>query len=358
MTGAWVIETGLSLLCSRIVVSAVSILKAPEGVLVNAVRENVVISWEPVKRADGYEVYEQKENETFFKVTTVSSRKIVLPGRERGKTYHYKVRAYRGDVSQTRYGAWSRPVETTVSDKGVTTLKNYLMTALAPVGSTMYIWSGGWDDVWEGKGADGAWIGLNPTWRKYAASRNASYDYRETRYKSGYGLDCSGYVGWVTYNVTHTKTASSGRGLVKKSTKMAFYFAQKGWGKYREASEVENFRAGDVMSTSGHVYIVIGQCSDGSVVFLHASPPGVQICGTTTRKGSKHSQAIQLAKKYMKKYYPAWYHRYSCCCKNSDYLKNYNQFRWDLSGKSVMTDPDYYRLKNAATILKDLFKGR
>lgn len=358
MLWIWMPLLILCLFLGRFPVLAATGITAPKGVLANAVGNKVAVSWEPVKGADGYEVYEQSGRGGYAKVRTVASRQVVLPDRKRGITYHYKVRAYCGTASKTKYGAWSRSVETTTAKKGTTTLKNYLTTALAPVGNAMYIWDGGWGDIWEKKGADGAWIGLNPNWRKYADSRKSSYNYRKTRYKYGYGLDCSGYVGWVTYNVTHTKTASSGRGLVMKSTKMASAFAWKGWGTYRKAASVKNFRAGDVMSTSGHVYIVIGQCADGSVVFLHASPPGVQICGTTTRSGGKHSQAIRLARKYMKKYYPSWYRRYPSCSRNSEYLKKYHQFRWDLSGKTVMTDPDHYRSMSPEKILKDLFNEK
>jgi hypothetical protein len=52
------------------------------------------------------------------------------------------------------------------------------------------------------------------------------------------------------------------------------------------------------------VYIVIGQCDDGSVLLVHSSPAGVQINGTTTPSGENDSKAIILATKYMHEYYP------------------------------------------------------
>lgn len=113
------------------------------------------------------------------------------------------------------------------------------------------------------------------------------------------------------------------------------------------------------MSTpAGHVYMVVGSCKDGSMVFLHSSPPGVTLCGTTTPSGKTNSQAVKLARKYMKKYYPVWYKKFGDCSRGISYLTDYHQMRWDISGKSVMTDPDHYRKKSAEQILKDLFRKR
>jgi hypothetical protein len=110
--------------------------------------------------------------------------------------------------------------------------------------------------------------------------------------------------------------------------------------------------------SEGHVYIVVGQCSDGSVVLLHSSPPGVMITGTTTRSGDKNSEAIRLAKQYMKKYYPAFNSKFPDTSRSASYLTNYAQMRWFV-GKttSLMSDPEGYRYKNAQQVLQDLFGG-
>lgn len=107
--------------------------------------------------------------------------------------------------------------------------------------------------------------------------------------------------------------------------------------------------------SSGHVYIVVGECSDGSVVLMHSSPPGVQLCGTPSASGKKNSQAVKLATRYMKKYFRTYYNRYPDCYRDSSYLTKYSQMRWDISGASVMSDPDGYSLMSADEILKDLF---
>jgi len=56
----------------------------------------------------------------------------------------------------------------------------------------------------------------------------------------------------------------------------------------------------------------------------------------------------------MEKYYPDWYKKYPDCERGFSYLEDYAQFRWDVSGNSVMSDPDGYRSKDADAILKDL----
>ena len=67
-------------------------LGKPLGVLANGVEDRVVISWEPVKKADGYEVFEKAEGEkAFTKVKVTKKRKIVLKKKARGRRYQYKV---------------------------------------------------------------------------------------------------------------------------------------------------------------------------------------------------------------------------------------------------------------------------
>ena len=281
-----------------------------------------------------------------------------MKAKDRGEKYSYKVRAYRKGAGATKYSKFSQKSETSIAVQGKTTLKNFLKVAMAPVGAAMYIWGGGWDHRDMGAGEDALRIGLNPMWRRYAEKQNASYNYQKRRYKWGYGLDCSGYVGWVLYNTMHTKEGKPGMGYVDRAAKMAENCADRGWGTYQKADDVTDYRAGDLMSSSSHVYIVIGECEDGSVVLIHSSPAGVQICGTAAREGEKNSKAIQIARTYMKRYYPAWYGRYPDCSRDISYLKEYNQFRWELLETSVMDDPDLYREKSPKMILKDLFEEK
>lgn len=82
---------------------------------------------------------------------------------------------------------------------------------------------------------------------------------------------------------------------------------KKGFGKFIEAQNVSKHNPGDIRSGLGYVYICIEKCTDGSVVFVHSIPCGMQINWATIRDGSKDSSVIKLAKKYMKNYYEDWY---------------------------------------------------
>ena len=231
------------------------------------------------------------------------------------------------------------------------TIKGLLQNAMVPVGSTMYVYGGGWDE-------DATRKGPSPQWKKFYEKQNSSYDYNTTRYQSENGLDCSGFVGWSVYNALNKVSGKSS--CTVTSTAMVSNYASRGWGTKIDRSKVKDYRAGDVMgSTCGchnHVYLVIGQCSDGSVVFVHSSPKGVQINGTTTPSGSYSSKAISLANSYMKKYFPDWNKKFGNSSGPQYYLSHFSQMRWDISGNKVMRDPEGYTKKSAEQVLKDLFE--
>ena len=229
------------------------------------------------------------------------------------------------------------------------TIRNLLETALQPVGKTMYIWGGGH------QGPEQTMIGVSPQWEQFFKKQTSRYDYRNTRWQYRNGLDCSGYVGWVIYNTFHTK---SGQGTsTMLAEQMTRAFSNWGWGRYWSARKFKVHRAGDIMSlASGHVYIVIGRCSDGSVVLVHSSPQGVMINGTVSRTGKKFSKAWKLARKYMRKYYPEWFAKYKDVRRSISYLKSYSKMAWYIdTPKSVMSDPDKLRSKNAEQVLRILF---
>ena len=233
------------------------------------------------------------------------------------------------------------------------TLKKFLETAIQPVGSTMYVWGGGWNKEDTGAGEEAVTIGVSPNWEAFYKKQTASYNYNNTRYQIHDGLDCSGFVGWAVYNAFNTTSGNAG--YVMSASDMAKTFAGYGWGTLKPAGSFSDYRAGDILSSSGHVYIVIGQCSDGSVVLVHSTPNGVMINGTCARNGSQNSEAIRLATTYMKKYYPDWYSKYTRIACSYSYLTSYERMRWRLKGKCMMKDPDHYANKNAEEILKDLF---
>ncbi len=233
------------------------------------------------------------------------------------------------------------------------TIRKLLQTALKPVGSTLYIWGGGWNKSADGS-ITGRTMGVSPAWKSWFNANGKDYDYTKYRYEYPKGLDCSGYIGWVIYN---TFNSTSGHGsFVMLAQVMAKTFAGYGWGTYKPAGSVTDFKAGDIMSlAAGHVYMVVGQCSDGSVVLLHSSPPGVMITGTATRSGNKKSEAIKLANYYMKKYFPAFNKKFPDTSRDASYLTNYAQMRW-YAGRttSLITDPEGLRNMDAKQVLTNL----
>ena len=234
---------------------------------------------------------------------------------------------------------------------GKKTIKNYLEIAMEPVGSTLYVWGGGHDDY---NGGDGVRIGVNPQWQEWFDANGSGYDWTSYRYKYGYGLDCSGFVGWATYNVMNTE--SNQRSYASTSTGMPSYYAGLGFGTYYGNTSAMEFTAGDVVSMSGHVWIVVGQCDDGSAVIVHATPPGVQISGTVAADGSRDSEARALAEEYMDEYFPEYHAKFNFSMGSMSYLKNVNRMQWDVTGTKYMSDPDGYTQMDADEILEDLFE--
>ena len=249
------------------------------------------------------------------------------------------------------------PAETpTVEAAGTKTIKSFLKTALEPMGTTMYIYGGGWNEEDTGAGIEARTIGLSSTWAEFASQQTSSYSYKNYDYKSDVnvihlGLDCSGYVGWVIYNTLETEDGKEG--YVDYENKVLERLQAAGYGTLTYASSVTDYKPGDIMKSSGHMWIVVGTCSDGSVVLMHSSPPGVQFSGTPTPSGNTSSEAVELATYYKKTYYSSWYDRYPDSAKGMSYFTGYNQFRWTTSGN--FSDPEGYQNMSAVQVLYDLF---
>ena len=271
---------------------------------------------------------------------------------------------------------------------GVKTLKNYLKTALEPVGTTLYVYGAGWDWQDDLSSNQSMTIGLSQSWIDFFQQQDANYTYKNSAdpahsyyphnsWNQYYyaGLDCSGYVGWVVYNVMHTQNSvnTDNDGYVMSSTKMAKTFADKGWGTWTR--DIKSFKPGDIFSMSGHVWTVLGVCDDGSIVFLHSTPSdskagqgggGVQLSALNPNSDNdKNCEAYKLVTKYMTKYYPEWSERYDAVLRSYDSYATpasgstfkvtwSGNFSWNLDGTGL-TDPDGYANMSAAEILADLF---
>ena len=176
------------------------------------------------------------------------------------------------------------------------------------------------------------------------------------------------------------------KGYVMSATKQAGVFASnEGWGTMdmgdvlmdettgkpwvdedgdgRRIYEGHEFKPGDIFSMNGHVWISLGTCKDGSIVFMHSTPnttngAGVQISAIGP---DKNCEAYKLANQYMNKYFPQWSERYGdqvLCLTFDSYTKVYGdyagKFSWNLKN-GVISDPDGYADMTPAEILADLF---
>ena len=131
----------------------------PLGIMSTAVKKEIAVSWEAVKGADGYEVYEavetdcdsqeesqlddldekEKQAGSYYLVRSVKKSKVILKGKQPGKVYSYYVRAYQiKSNGKKSYSRASKKVSTTVAAKGISTVKNLLQTAIAPIGCLLY----------------------------------------------------------------------------------------------------------------------------------------------------------------------------------------------------------------------------
>ena len=299
---------------------------------------------------------------------------------------------------------------------GKRTLKNFLATAMEPVGTALYVYGGTWDWQDVNSSNQSMTIGLSQSWIDFFQSQDANYNYKNSANPSeSYyphnswnqyyyaGIDCSGYVGWAVYNLLNTEnsTVADNKGYVMSATKQAGVFASnEGWGTMdmgdvlmdettgkpwvdedgdgRRVYEGHEFKPGDIFSMNGHVWISLGTCKDGSIVFMHSTPnttngAGVQISAIGP---DKNCEAYKLANQYMNKYFPQWSERYGdqvLCLTFDSYTKVYDKavkndgqptgeftrvagkFSWNLKD-GVISDPDNYATMTPGEILADLFK--
>lgn len=295
--------------------------------------------------------------------------------------YTYGVTEENSEIVSVRLVSEIAPYSPVVSGiPGERTLRNFLTTAFMPLGTTLYVYGGGWD--WQDKGSSvqATSIGVSGTWTEFFRKQNANYLYKDSSHpESSYypfgkwneyyyaGLDCSGYVGWVMYNTLETVSGQSG--YVVKSDRMAKTLAVKyGFGSWSSASFANELRPGDIVSMPGHVWICVGKCADGSIVIIHSSPcesvtgckgGGVQLSALNPNGDSKNCEAYRLASRYQQKYYPEWSGRYPVVMKSYKKFVEFTRngdtgiFRFDLNG--AFTDPDGFRDMSAAEVLKNIF---
>lgn len=232
----------------------------------------------------------------------------------------------------------------------VPTVKEFLRNALEPIGSCLYVYGGGWNEEDTGAGIEAVTVGVSPAWADFFDSNDGSYNHKNALYRIHDGLDCTGYVGYAAYQVFGDRY--SDKGYVFASGKVGEEFLSLFGGEIIQNKEIERYRAGDIMVKDGHVWLVIGECADKSVLFAHASPPCLTLSGTCTPDGNKYSEALALAEKYMRLIAPEAYSRYpSNCSRGMSYLTEYDMYRFP---ENVLWDPDGLRSMNADEIMEKL----
>ncbi len=238
------------------------------------------------------------------------------------------------------------------------TVKNMLITALSPIGKTLYIYGGGWNEADTSAGKEAKTIGTSPLWRSFYSLNTRGYNYKNFDYKKNpglihCGLNCSGYVGWVLYNLFESE--NNKEGYVYKSSEIAQVLAEKGLGTFTAAKDIASYRPGDILSgdKTCHTFIALSQCSDKNLLLLHSSPPAPMVSSTHTPEGNP-SQADALAESFMKKAYPEHFALHPDIKRPVSYLADYNLFRFY---PHILKDPDGYGSKTAQEILSDLFNS-
>ena len=272
---------------------------------------------------------------------------------------------------------------------GKKTLGNFLKTAMEPVGTTLYIYGGGWDWQDMGSSLQSKTIGVSPDWVRFFREQDENYTYKSkdgdesnsdpsTSYYpyGGYneyyyaGLDCSGYLGWALNNTLETESGEGG--YVVFARRYAKMLSEMELGDFTRDVKAPVYdqgyevKPGDIMSTKGHVWLSLGTCGDGSVVILHSTPAdsrtgqpggGVELSAVGL---SEECEAYQLADRYMSEYYPEWYERYPIKLADPDtYFSFTNEeagrFTWD-TDQGELQDPEGVRDMTPAQVLAFLFK--
>lgn len=346
-----------------------------EGKIESATASSVTVGGKTYDIANVYEI----TNNTAGKATVTAKTAADLTAGATVKVY--------GDTAFLTFVAedYTAPVSGT---PGKRTLKNYLQTAMNPVGTALYVYGGSWDWQDVNSSNQALTIGLPQSWIDFFQQQDANYTYKNSAdpahsyyphnsWNQYYyaGVDCSAYIGWTVYNVMHTESTTNdlNDGYVMSAVKMAKTFAEKGWGTWTR--DIKSFKPGDIFSMSGHVWTVLGVCDDGSIVFLHSTPSdskagqgggGVQLSALNPNSDDdKNCEAYKLVTKYMTKYYPEWSDRYDAVLRSyisyatpatgTEYKETWSgNFSWNLNS-SGLTDPDGYADMSAAEILADLF---
>ncbi len=244
-----------------------------------------------------------------------------------------------------------QPPEAVPEDREPADLLDLFRIAIEPLGSTLYVWGGGWNEADNAAGDDARTMGIRPRWKEYFEEQDGSYNFENSRHQIHDGLDCSGYIGWVVYNTLEKQDGQDG--YVYKAGKIAGEFSRRGLGSFIPSAKLEKWQTGDIFCNSKHAGFIVAVCEDDSLLILHDSPPGLSFSGTRLPSGGD-SQAMAIASKYMNEKYPEWQAKFDRCTVPSSYLDKSYAFRWN---PEVMADPEGLMQMDAEEIMETIFDG-
>lgn len=260
-------------------------------------------------------------------------------------------------------GSPTGPTTAVTAVPGRRTLTNLFATARLPLGISVY----------DQTNMDGAQhIGVRDSWKVMfdaCKAKDIAWSWKtmsnSTVGVSGdsatnYVLDCSKYMAWLWYNVTHTDASEPIRKSYGATTGgvVSLYKSNgfKNVGVYGSGVSENDLKPGDVLnkhtSSTQHVVMVVGRAKDGGIVIIHSSPNGVKLGGVGTNAG-------KVAESYMKTYVPEFPSNKvkssgfnaKAVSLGSGYINGYTVLRQD----GLLEDPDGIYSMNAEQILDIMF---
>lgn len=146
--------------------------------------QRMELSWKKVKNAKGYIVYcSEQEYGNYKKIKQTDKSKLLITNLKKGKTYYYKVRAYKKEGKKTVYGDYSNIVVYKMKGKPVTPKQKKIR-----VDKNKGIFTISWNKISDTEklqilvSIDG---GDYKVWRTVSTEKGkAEYSYRETLKKA------------------------------------------------------------------------------------------------------------------------------------------------------------------------------
>lgn len=120
-------------------------------------------------------------------------------------------------------------------------------------------------------------LGADPTWGQNMTDHHSLYKPK--------GLDCSGFVGWVYFQLTKNQNVSGSTFTLSNKAKAG----TDGWSFIDLLANPSAIKVGDIVWRSGHVGIYVGKNNQGQNVYIHAGDSkGCILVNTSSYKAFTH----------------------------------------------------------------------